>query len=152
MTTRTEKPPLTRSQKRQRRRNRFRLVSTAIGLIIGLLSFVSSYAFAAGVFQNPKGNPIDIAFWFLLYGIMVLLGSFFVYTRQLVPVGAVLILLPSLLIGPQSIATIVPGSDEFKANIGLILGWILPVISFGLALLSIQRESQSTVESKDKRS
>lgn len=129
--------------RRQRRKDRYRLIATAIGFIIGVLSLISSYAFGSEAFPNVRGNPLDLAFWFLLYGAMILLGSSMVYTKRLVPIGALLILLPSFLVAPQSFATTIPGNSELKYTIGLILGWILPVIGFGFALLSIERPQPS---------
>jgi uncharacterized membrane protein len=125
-----DKTSASRSEKRWSRKRLFWLTSCIIGFVLGVLSVIAGYLFINGQVEKVS---VNIGYWYTLYGLMILLGSFLVLIRRIVLIGAVIIVIPSFLVGPQSFGLYMP--SRLYLGLALPLGWILPVVSFVFALL-----------------
>ena len=129
------KLPSLPSHRKLPRKKLFSTISSVIGVIIGVSATVKGILFVEGVYGNSLSN---VGYWRIFYGLMIVLGSLLVYTRRIVLIGAVLILVPSFLVVPEGLALYT------SYDAALTLGWILPIVSFVLAILSREPQAQKT--------
>jgi hypothetical protein len=102
-------------------------------VVAGILFVSARTLFVNGIVV--ANVPVTIGYWYVLYGTLILSGSFLVLVRRIVLIGAILIFIPSILVGPQSLALYTPYGTGLYV-LPLALGWVLPLISFALAIIS----------------
>lgn len=130
MKTATNKTITPRNNKRLQRKKVFWAVSFIIGFVLGTFSVYAGYLFINGQIATVS---VNIGYWYIVYGLMIILGSCLILVKRFVLIGAVLISIPSFLVGPQSLGIHV--SSGLYLPLALPLGWILPIVSFVFAIL-----------------
>jgi len=131
------------SLKKLPKRRRFWIISFVIGLVLGASAVVAGVLFVSARGLSVNGVvvanvPVTTGYFYVLFGALMLLGSFLVFAKRMVLIGAVLILIPCILVGPQSLALYTPYGPDLYV-LPLVLGWVLPIISFAFAIVSRKR-------------
>jgi hypothetical protein len=140
MKTTKGKTIASRNNKRLQRRKMFWVISFIIGFVLGALSVFAGYLFVNGQIASVSAN---IGYWYVVYGLMILLGSSLVLAKRFILIGAVLIAIPSFLVGPQSLGIYMP--SWLYLALALPLGWILPIVSFIFAILGRKSNLEKSV-------
>jgi len=117
------------------RKKTYSVVSALLGLVIGLSVFATGISYVLG---GPYSHGPVTIFGLLLVslGALIIVGSIPVFLRKATLLGALLILLPGIYIGPEGIIGVLPWSLTY---LSIALGYALPIASFILALYSREK-------------
>jgi hypothetical protein len=115
----------------------YAVLSFVIGITVGLSTVVTglNYYYAGWPAHGPVGV---VGVFFMIFGLLTVLGSILVLIRKVRLVGAVLILIFGLMSGSQ-------GMGIFVSNaLVLVLGWLLPIAGCLFALYAWKLERART--------